>query len=49
MIRHMQAIKKERPGSFECKICHLQFANEMYLESHMMIEHEKHMAPSGVH
>ena len=43
----MQSTKKKGEG-LKCEICQLQFVNKTYLESHMVIEHEKHIAPSGV-
>ena len=44
----MQSATKRKDESLKCEICQLQFVNRTYLESHMVIEHEKHIAPSGV-
>ncbi|AIF84123.1 hypothetical protein NTE_03467 [Candidatus Nitrososphaera evergladensis SR1] len=45
----MEKSRKEKLEGFECEVCHLRFANKTYLESHIIIiEHKKHMVPSGV-
>ena len=44
----MQEEKKDQRIDLECKICHLKFVSMTYFESHMKIEHEKHIPPSGV-
>jgi hypothetical protein len=46
---HMQESEREDSQNYECKICHLKFINKTYFESHMKIEHEKHLPPSGVY
>jgi hypothetical protein len=46
----MQESKEEDESqNYECKICHLKFINKTYFESHIKIEHEKHLPPSGVY
>jgi hypothetical protein len=45
----MQESKAEELQNYECKICHLKFISKTYFESHMKIEHEKHLPPSGVY
>jgi C2H2-type zinc finger protein len=44
----MQEKNTEDSKTLECKICHLKFINKNYFESHMKIEHEEHLPPSGV-
>jgi hypothetical protein len=44
----MQEKKKDEPKSLECEICHLRFVNKNYFESHLKIEHEEHIPPSGI-
>jgi hypothetical protein len=44
----MEEKKEEDAGRLECRICHLQFVNKMYFESHMVMEHQKKILPSGV-
>ncbi len=39
---------EENVKCFECKICHLKFGNEMYFESHILMEHQKKLSPCGV-
>ena len=41
-------METEREMDLECTKCHKRFANKMYLQSHILIEHEKGIAPSGV-
>jgi hypothetical protein len=43
-----QKEKEKNPEYFECKVCHLKFRNEMYFESHMVMDHQKKVSPSGV-
>jgi hypothetical protein len=47
MIEYMEQIEDNSKYS-ECKICHLKFRNEIYFKSHMVMEHEKKVSPSGV-
>ena len=48
-IECMEQIEEEDKSTyFECKICHLKFRNETYFESHMVMEHERRVSPSGV-
>ncbi|MEP0825625.1 MAG: hypothetical protein HRF40_09075 [Nitrososphaera sp.] len=44
----MEKEKEEGAKLLECKTCHLKFANEAYFESHMVMEHQKKILPSGV-
>jgi hypothetical protein len=41
--------EEEESQNYEFKICRLKFINKTYFESHMKIEHEKHLPPSGVY
>jgi hypothetical protein len=47
-LMYMEQEEEDRSTYFECKICHLKFRNKTYFESHMIMEHEKRAAPSGV-
>jgi hypothetical protein len=44
----MEQNKEEDAKRLECRICHLKFVNETYFESHMVMEHQKKILPSGV-
>ncbi|HEX7031629.1 MAG TPA: hypothetical protein VF172_01380 [Nitrososphaera sp.] len=40
--------KEEVAKLLECKTCHMKFVNKTYFESHMVMEHQKKLLPSGV-